>query len=156
MKKIAALALMAGVAFAASAAQDSVGYLSVIKGNISIGGQGFATKAAHGTPLVDGSTVMVPTNGRATVVLNNGCHVDLTGSQHFTVNSKLPCSQLQASVTQMFDAHRVAQAPVGGSGSLLGGGLGAGATTGAVIGVVGIVSVVAFAAVKNDEVTSGS
>ena len=152
MKKIAALAVMAGVAFAAHAAQDSVGYLSVIKGNISVGGQGFATKAAHGTALVDGNTVMVPTNGRATVVLNNGCSVDLTGSQHFTVNSKLPCGQLQASVTKMFDTQRVAQAGVN-TGL---GGVGAGLSTGAVIGAVAIISVIGFAYVKNDEKGSGS
>lgn len=126
MKRIAALALIAGVAGASFAAgtPESVGYLSVAKGTISVGGQGFATKAAHGMRLVDGNTVMVPTNGRASVVLNNGCTVDLTGSQHFTVNSALPCAQLQASVSQMFDTHRVAQAGVSG-------GLGAGGAAGA-------------------------
>ncbi len=150
MKKFLALSLMAGMAFAANAAQDSVGYLSVVKGNVSIGGQGFAAKAAHGTRLVDGNTVMVPTSGRAMVVLNNGCSVDLVGSQHFTVDSKLPCAQLQASVKQMFDTHRVAQAGIGGGV----GGDSRGPSAGAVIGGIAVISVIAFAVVENDEKTS--
>ena len=145
MKRIAALALIAGVAGASFAAgAPEVGYLSVSKGTISVGGQGFASKAAHGMRLVDGNTVMVPTNGRASVVLNNGCTVDLAGSQHFTVNSALPCAQLQASVSQMFDTHRVAQAGVsGGVGGTLGGftGLGIGLGVAATIIVIGAIDV---------------
>ncbi len=150
MKKIALVALMAGTAMAASAAEN-LGTLSGVKGNISISGAGYVTKAANGTPVAEGSKVLVSNNAKATVVLNNGCSIPLTSGQHLTVNAKLTCAQLQASVKELFTPYRIAQATV--TPSFLGGGAAAGgvATTAAVVGGMVVVSAVAFAAVEEDE-----
>ena len=148
-----AVGLMAGVTIGANAKEAAAGSLSFVQGNVTVGGNGFVAKAASGTELVNGSVVTVSSNGRATVKLNQGCNIILSGGQHLTVDAKASCDQLQASVQQLFSPYQVAQ----GSGTLAVGGGGAGG--GAGLGVVGAMagaSVVGFAAVKNDEKTSGS
>lgn len=149
MKKIALVALMAGAAMAANAA-DNLGTLSGVKGNVSISGAGYVSKAVNGTPVTEGSKVLVSNNAKATVQLANGCSIPLASGQHLTVNAGLTCAQLQASVKELFSPYQVAQA---GVPRFLGGAGGVG-TTGAVVGGMVVVSAVAFAAVKEDEVTS--
>ncbi|WP_418321090.1 hypothetical protein [Piscinibacter sakaiensis] len=153
MKKatmISVAVMAAGLALSAQAKdQQPVGKLGGVQGNISIGGNGFVSKAGAGTPVVDGNTVLVSTNGRASVVFNNGCTVTLEGGQHFTVDSKQSCAVLQASAKQMFSPYRVAQVGGGGVG---GGGAGAGIGTGIAI-TAGMAA--GFALIENnDEVTS--
>lgn len=70
-------------------------------------------QAKNGTPLVEGSTVLVSSKGKANVVLTNGCAIALLGSQHFTVNSKLSCEQSIASVKSLMATSQLAQAPLG-------------------------------------------
>lgn len=168
MKKIALIALMAGTAMAANA-KDSLGTLSNVKGNISISGAGYVSKAVNGTPLLEGSKVLVSNNAKATVVLANGCSVPLTSGQHLTVTSALTCAQLQASVKELFTPYRVAAvagtgaagttgtagaAGAGAAGAGVAGGVAAGATTAAVVGGMAVAAGVAAAAVNQDEVTS--
>jgi hypothetical protein len=150
MKKIALVALMAAAAMAANA-QESLGTLSNVKGNISISGAGFVSKAANGTPLLEGSKVLVSNNAKATVVLANGCSVPLSSGQHLTVTSALTCAQLQASVKELFTPYRVAQAGTTGFMGTTGATAG---TTAAVVGGLVVVSIVGFAAVNEDEQTS--
>lgn len=143
---------LAGLSLAAVAKEAPIGALSYVKGNVSVGGNGFVSKAARGTPLLEGSVVMVATGGQAIVKLDNGCALNLSAGQHITVNSKLSCYELQASVNQMFSPYQVAQsggAVVGGGGAAGGAGLG-------VVGAMAGVSVVGFSAVKADEASSGS
>ena len=139
-----------GVAFCVIAKEAPIGMISFAQGNVSVGGNGFVSKATRGTVLMNGSVVMVSTNGRATLKLNEGCSVGLSGGQHVTVDAKLSCDELQASVTQMFAPYQVAQ-----SGGTVGGGAAGGANLG-VVAVMAGVSVLGFAAVKNDEKGSGS
>ena len=104
-------ALAAFCALGASA-QDKVGTLENVTGAVSVGGKGFVSKAVNGTPLADGNTVLVPSNGKATVVLAKGCSVSLQGSQHLTVNSALSCEQAIASIRHMAAPVQLAQAPL--------------------------------------------
>ena len=119
-------ALAALCAFGVSA-ESKVGTLENVSGAVSVGGKGFLSKAVDGTPLANGNTILVPSNGKATLVLTNGCSVTLQGSQHLTVNSGLTCEQAIASVRHMAAPVRLAQAnitipptgntvPVGGAG----------------------------------------
>lgn len=110
MKKLV-FALAAFCALGASA-QDKVGTLENVTGAVSVGGKGFVAKAVNGTPLADGNTVLVPSNGKATVVLAKGCSVSLQGSQHLTVNSALSCEQAIASIRHMAAPVQLAQAPL--------------------------------------------
>lgn len=131
MKALALAAMLAGTAVAAHAA-DPVGVLKNVSGTVSVSGKGFMTRAAEGTPITSGSSVLVASNGKATLVLNSGCSIPLAASQHVVVDAKLPCEQIQASVKQLFPAYRVAQAGIGqGLPGAAGGGAGAGATGGA-------------------------
>ena len=104
-------ALAALCAFGVSA-ESKVGTLENVSGAVSVGGKGFVSKAVNGTPLADGNTVLVPSNGKATVVLAKGCSVSLQGSQHLTVNSALSCEQAIASIRHMAAPVQLAQAPL--------------------------------------------
>lgn len=112
MKTLALTALLAGSAAAVHAAEP-IGVLEKVSGTVSVGGQGFVVRATEGTPIANGSSILVASNGRAVLALRSGCSIALAPSQHLTVNAKLPCEQLQASVKQLFTAYRVAQATTG-------------------------------------------
>jgi len=47
--------------------------------------------------------------------MGNGCTIQLAPAQHLRIAAGLNCSQLQASVKQLFSPYQTAQAPVPGS-----------------------------------------
>jgi hypothetical protein len=49
----------------------------------------------------------------------DGCTIQLAPAQHLRVAPGLKCSQLQASVKQLFSPYQVAQAPVPGSSPVI-------------------------------------
>ena len=112
MKKLAVLFAVGSLAAAASA-QETIGTLQGVTGAVSISGKNIVSKAKDGAGLAEGASVLVSSTGKATIVLKNGCTVSLGANQHLTVNSKLPCEQISASVKHLFPAYQVAQAPIG-------------------------------------------
>ena len=118
MKHTLALTALCTVLASASvvnAKEAPVGQLGNVTGNVSIGGSNFINKAKTGTPLYAGNTVLVASNAKATIVMADGCTIQLAPAQHLRVTPGLKCSQLQASVKQLFSPYQVAQAPVPGS-----------------------------------------
>ena len=113
MKKLAVLVAVGSLAAAASA-QETIGTLQGVTGAVSISGKNIVSRAKDGASLTEGAAVLVSSTGKATIVLKNGCTVSLGANQHLTVNSKLPCEQISASVKHLFPAYQVAQAPIGG------------------------------------------
>lgn len=126
-KALFAIAGLAGVVALAHAAEP-LGTLNDVSGVVSVSGSGLVSRAKDGTPVYAGSSVLVASNGKATLMLNNGCTIRMAASQHLVVDAKLPCDQMQASVKQLFPAYRVAQA---GIASGLPGAAGSGAGAGA-------------------------
>ena len=112
MKKLAVLFVVASLAAAASA-QETVGTLQGVSGVVSISGKNIVSRAKDGVIVTEGASVLVSSTGKATLALKNGCTVSLGANQHLTVNSKLPCEQISASVKHLFPAYQVAQAPIG-------------------------------------------
>lgn len=112
MKRLATFAALAACALAVSA-QEPVGVLQNVSGTVSLSGQSVVSRAINGTPVMDGSSVLVSSSGKATLVLNTGCSVSLGANQHLTINAKTPCEKITASVKHLFPAYQVAQAPVG-------------------------------------------
>ena len=112
MKKLAVLFVVGSLATAASA-QETIGTLQGVTGAVSISGKNMVARAKDGVSLTEGASVLVSSTGKATLVLKNGCTVSLGANQHLTVNSKLPCEQMSASVKHLFPAYQVARAPIG-------------------------------------------
>ena len=112
MKKLAVLFAVGSLAAAASA-QETIGTLQGVTGAVSISGKNIVSKAKDGAGLTEGASVLVSSTGKATIALKNGCTVSLGANQHLTVNSKLPCEQISASVKHLFPAYQVAQARIG-------------------------------------------
>ena len=147
MKKLAVFFVVASLAAAASA-QETVGTLQGVSGVVSISGKNIVSRAKDGVIVTEGASVLVSSTGKATLVLKNGCTVSLGANQHLTVNSKLPCEQMSASVKHLFPAYQVAQAPIGagpaGSGMpSTAGAAGAGAAGGVAVGAGGAAGIVA-------------
>lgn len=113
MKQLAILALASTLAFAASA-QERAGVIDGVKGAVTVSSAKAIKRAVNGMAVPDGASILVPSDGAATVLLGSGCVVSLQGSQHLRVDAKLKCDQLQASVKQLFPAYQLAQAPLGG------------------------------------------
>lgn len=164
MKKIALFAMAATCAVAAHANPAAAGKLTQVEGTVSISGAKGVARAASGTPVQDGASILVSSDGKASLVLNNGCVVLLNGSQHLKVDSKMACDEVQAAVKQLFPAYKVAQAGIGagagttsttGAGTAVGAGAGVGTTavgvsTAAIVGGVVIGAAVINEAVKDD------
>ena len=112
MKKFALLAALASSAFTVSA-QDVIGSLQSVSGTVSVSGKTVVSRATNGTPVAEGTSILVSSSGKATLVLKNGCTVALGANQHLSVSAKTPCAQVSASVKHMFPAYQVAQAPIG-------------------------------------------
>ena len=112
MKKLAVFFVVASLAAAASA-QETVGTLQGVSGVVSISGKNIVSRAKDGVIVTEGASVLVSSTGKATLALKNGCTVSLGANQHLTVNSKLPCEQISASVKHLFPAYQVARAPIG-------------------------------------------
>ena len=143
MKKLAVFFVVASLAAAASA-QETVGTLQGVSGVVSISGKNIVSRAKDGVSVTEGASVLVSSTGKATLALKNGCTVSLGANQHLTVNSKLPCEQISASVKHLFPAYQVAQAPIGaglppppssGAGASGAGASGAGASGAGAAGV---------------------
>lgn len=115
MKKSTLFALMLACGMAAHA-NETVGTLQNVSGNVSVSSEGAVARAANNMAVTDGSALLVSSNSQATLVLNNGCVVALKASQHLTVNAKQACDQVHASIKQLFPAYKSAQA---GQGQLL-------------------------------------
>lgn len=114
MKKLALLVALASGAFTVSAQDAAIGVLQGVSGTVSVSGKNVVSRATTGTPVYDGSAILVSSSGKATLVLNSGCAVSLGANQHLSVSAKLPCEQMSASVKHLFPAYKVAQAPIGG------------------------------------------
>lgn len=112
---LTALCALVAAAGTASAKEAPVGQIVAVTGNVSVGGNSFISKATAGTSLHAGNTVLVSSNGKATVTVGKDCVIQLGASQHLRVTPGLKCEQQQASVKQLFSAYQVAQAPVPGS-----------------------------------------
>jgi hypothetical protein len=112
---LAALCVLMTGATVVNAKEVPLGQISSVTGNVTIGGTDFMNKATTGTPLYAGNTVLVASNAKATIIMANGCTIQLAPAQHLRIASGLKCSQLQASVKQLFNPYQVAQAPVPGS-----------------------------------------
>ena len=152
MKKLAFLAVATGLAFSASA-QAPVGTVQDVKGSVTISNKAAVKRATSGMAVTEGASILVASDGAGTLVLNNGCSIALKGCQHITVNAALKCSELQASVKNLFPACKVAQAPVGGGlvAPPAAGGAAAGATAGSgMIAVGGLVAGIAAGIVSNE------
>lgn len=112
MKKFALFLALSSSALIANA-QDAIGSLQGVSGAVSISGKNVVSRAINGTPVSEGSSILVSSSGKATLVLNNGCTVSLGANQHLNVSAKTPCAQVSASVKHLFPAYQVAQAPIG-------------------------------------------
>lgn len=112
MKKITLAIAIASTAFAAQA-QKPIGMLQDVSGTVSVSGKSVVSRAVSGTPINDGSSILVSSSGKATLVLQNGCSISLGANQHLTVDAKTPCELVTASVKHLFPAYKVAQAPLG-------------------------------------------
>lgn len=116
MRKLAFIALAGTFALSAMAADKaaSVGVINDVKGAVTVSTSDAIQRATKGMALPDGASVLVSSDGAATLALNNGCTIALQGSQHVQVDASLKCDEIQASVTSLFPAYQVAQAPLGG------------------------------------------
>lgn len=112
---LTALCALVAAAGTATAKEAPVGQIVAVTGNVSIGGNSFISKATVGTTLQAGNTVLVSSNGKATVTVGQGCVIQLGASQHLRITPGLKCEQQQASVKQLFAPYQVAQAPVPGT-----------------------------------------
>lgn len=112
MKKLALLVALASGAFTVSA-QDAIGVLQGVSGTVSLSGKNVVSRVTSGAAVYEGSAILVSSSGKATLVLNSGCTVSLGANQHLSVNAKVPCGQMSASVKHLFPAYQVAQAPIG-------------------------------------------
>jgi hypothetical protein len=112
---LTAMCALLAAAGTATAQETPVGQIVAITGNVSVGGSSFISKATVGTSLHAGNTVLVSSNGKATITVGQGCVIQLGASQHLRITPGLKCEQQQASVKQLFAAYQVAQAPVPGS-----------------------------------------
>lgn len=112
MRKTALLVALASSALAAQA-QQPIGTLQDVSGAVSVSGKSVVSRAANGTPIADGASILVSSSGKATLILQTGCSVNLGANQHLTVSAKMPCEQMTASVKHLFPAYKVAQAPLG-------------------------------------------
>jgi hypothetical protein len=109
---LTALCALLAATGTAAAKETPVGQIVAVTGNVSVGGDSFISKATAGTSLHAGNTVLVSSNGKATITVGQGCVIQLGASQHLRITPSLKCEQQQASVKQMFAAYQVAQAPV--------------------------------------------
>ena len=156
MRKTALLVALASSALAAQA-QQPIGTLQDVSGAVSVSGKSVVSRAANGTPIADGASILVSSSGKATLILQTGCSVNLGANQHLTVSAKMPCEQMTASVKHLFPAYKVAQAPIGSlppppsneNFFVLGG------TDLVVPVVVGVVGLAAINNVNNDKPVSG-
>lgn len=112
---LTAMCALLAAAGTATAQETPVGQIVAVTGNVSVGGNSFISKATPGTSLHAGNTVLVSSNGKATITVGQGCVIQLGASQHLRITPGIKCEQQQASVKQMFAAYQVAQAPVPGS-----------------------------------------
>ena len=157
MRKTALLVALASSALAAQA-QQPIGTLQDVSGAVSVSGKSVVSRAANGTPIADGASILVSSSGNATLILQTGCSVNLGANQHLTVSAKMPCEQMTASVKHLFPAYKVAQAPIGSlppppSDEILRRGFfGTDLVVPVVVGVVGLA---AINNVNNDKPVSG-
>jgi hypothetical protein len=116
MKKLTFLAVASGLAFSAVAFEkpQNVGVINGVKGAVTVSSAESIKRAVNGMPLPEGASILVSSDGAATVAMNNGCTVALKGNQHMRVDSATKCDETQAAVTNLFPAYKVAQAPIGG------------------------------------------
>lgn len=142
MKKLVLLATVLAafsLAQAAAQVQPTIGFVSSVSGNVSVSGNSFVSSAKAGAPLFNGSSVLVSSDGGATISLLNGCSMALYGGQHLKIDETLTCTQLQTSATQLASPYRVNSTR---------------SSLGPILDTA-IISAIAFIAVKNDESVSG-
>lgn len=157
MKKLALFALAAGFALAAAAQekQVEVGTLNDVSGAVTVSSQQAAKRVASGTRVVDGASILVASEGKATLVMDNGCRIDLKGGQFLKVDAKEECKALLALVKQLAPVAPVtgvAAAPVGATAGVAG----AGTTTVAGLGTANTAAVISAAVIGGVALLSSS
>lgn len=153
MKKLALFALAAGFALAAAAQekQVEVGTLNDVSGAVTVSSQQAAKRVASGTRVVDGASILVASEGKATLVMDNGCRIDLKGGQFLKVDAKEECKALLALVKQLAPV-----APVTGVAAAPAGVAGAGTTTVAGLGTANTAAVISAAVIGGVALLSSS
>lgn len=87
-------AVLATAAFA----QDSLGTVTNVQGLVTETVGAEVTSATSGKQIVDGERFVASSSGSVTLQLNNGCTINLQPSQAVTIDSRMTCKQLIASV----------------------------------------------------------
>ena len=104
-----------GSAFLVSAAfaqpQQSLGTVGNVQGLVTDTDGASVKSTVPGETIKDGKRFVTSSNGSATLRLNNGCTITLQPNQAVTIDSRMTCRELVASVT-----------PVGGPALSAGGG----------------------------------
>ena len=101
-------ALLASAAFAQNA-PPSLGTVRNVEGLVTDTDGASVTSTEAGEAIHDGERFVTSSNGAVTLQLNNGCSVTLQPNQAVTINQRMTCRELVASVE-----------PVGGAGLGLG------------------------------------
>jgi hypothetical protein len=107
--------LLASTAFA----QTALGTVGNVQGLVTDTDGASVSSTLPGEAIVDGKRFVTSSSGSVTLQLNNGCTLTLQPNQAVTIDSRMTCRELMASVT-----------PVGAP-TLAGGGAGGSAAMGA-------------------------
>lgn len=99
MKKVG-FGLLAAV-LATSVFANPVGTVDQLTGSVSVGDGKQVVRAVKGTPVVQGGTIMVPSNSTALIVLNNGCRINLSAGQQLVLDATQTCAAIQAAARSL-------------------------------------------------------
>lgn len=114
-------AVLASAAFA----QASLGTVSNVQGLVTETVGASVTSTTSGEQIVDGERFVTSSNGRITLQLNNGCTLNLEPNQAVTIDSRMTCRELIATVSGGAPGRAIA-AGNAGNGLLFVAGLAAG------------------------------
>jgi len=88
-------AVLASAAFA----QASLGTVGTVQGLVTDTVGGNVTSTTPGEQIVDGERFTTSSNGSVTLNLNNGCTITLQPNQAVTIDSRMTCRALIATVS---------------------------------------------------------
>lgn len=77
---------------------EAVGKVVTVEGLVTVSQDNTLGNLVKDSPVVDGARVVTTSTGATTIRLNNGCRIELTFNQAVTINSRLECRALIASV----------------------------------------------------------
>lgn len=125
---LAASLLCLGTAALAQAPQITLGKVAEVQGVVTVSDGVTVGTAVPGTVITDGNRFVTASAGAARLTLDNGCVINLKPNESLTINSKLSCRDLVASVRAVGSQTVLAGTGFSGNtllaaGSLLGAGL---------------------------------